>query len=137
MYVGEMERSLGERAQERDKSIKEGDSESALSEHQVITGHKIFSKLVIEGVNVIDSEPRNMHRKVKEAIYMKLQGATLNRTGGYDLPTFAERGDQGGRKRLTAHATTAVITSGMAVLPVEAKLLSLVGEINIGGNLLP
>ena len=57
---------------------------SRLSQHQVMTGHKVLNKPVIEGVNVIDSEPRNMHRSVKEAIHIKLRGATLNRTGGYD-----------------------------------------------------
>ena len=82
LYVGETERSLRERAQEHNKSVKEGDSKSGHSQHQVMTGHKVLSKPVIEGVSVIDREPRNMHRKVKEAIHIKLQGAT----GGYDLP---------------------------------------------------
>ena len=35
---------------------------------------------------MINNEPRNTHRKVKEAMHIKLRGATLNRTGGYDLP---------------------------------------------------
>ena len=55
--MGKRERSLGHK---NISSVKEGDSKSALSQHQVMTGHKV---LVIEGVNVID---RNMHRKVKE-----------------------------------------------------------------------
>ena len=64
VYVGETEeRSLGERAQEHDKSVKEGESKSALSQHQVMTGHIVLSKPVIEGVSVVDSEPRNVHRK--------------------------------------------------------------------------
>ena len=41
LYVGEMDRSLGERTQEHDTSVKEGDSKSALSQQQVITGHKV------------------------------------------------------------------------------------------------
>ena len=63
LYVGEMERFLGEsqRAQEHDKSVKEGVSKSALSQHEVTTGHQVLSKPVIEGVSVIDSKPRNMH----------------------------------------------------------------------------
>ena len=81
--MGEMERSLGERTQEHDKSMKECDSKSAPSQHEVMTGHKVP---MIEGVSVIDSEYRNLHRKVKDAIHTKLRGATLNRTGGYDLP---------------------------------------------------
>ena len=35
LYVGETERSLGERSQEHDKSVEEGDSNSALSQPQV------------------------------------------------------------------------------------------------------
>ena len=67
--------------------MKEGDSKSALSQHWMMTGHKVLSKPVIEGVSVIDSEPRNMRRKVKEAIHINLRGATFNRTrrGEYDL----------------------------------------------------
>ena len=41
---------------------------------------------MIEDIRVIDNEPRNTPRKVKEAIHVKLQGATPNRTGEYDLP---------------------------------------------------
>ena len=85
MYGREKERYLGERTQEHDKSVNEGDSKWALSQHQVMTGHKVLSKPMMEGVGVIDCEPRNLHRKVKEAIHIKLQGATLNRTAGYDL----------------------------------------------------
>ena len=81
-----MERSLGESAQEHNKSVKEGNSKSALSQHQVKTGQVVISKPVIEGIRVTDNEPRNTHRKVKEDIHIKLRGATLNRTGGYDLP---------------------------------------------------
>ena len=82
MYMGEMERSLVERAQKDDKSVKEGDSKSALSQHQVTTGQKVLSKPVTEGVNVIDSEPRNMPRKAMEANHIKRRGATLNRIEG-------------------------------------------------------
>ena len=53
------------RVQEHDKSAKEGDSKSALSQHQVKTRHKVLSKLVIEGLKAIDNEPRNTHRKVE------------------------------------------------------------------------
>ena len=84
--MGETERSLGKRAQEHDKSVKEGDSKSALSQHQAKTGHKVLSKPVMEGVRVIDNESRNIYRSVKAAIHLKLRGTTLNRTGGYDLP---------------------------------------------------
>ena len=64
----------------------ESDSKLAHSQHQVMMGHKVLSKPVIEGVSVIDSQPRILNRKVKESIHIKLRGATLNRTGGYNLP---------------------------------------------------
>ena len=126
LYVGETERSLGESVQKHDKSVKEGDLKSALSQHQVMTGHKVISKSVTEGVSVIDSEARNLHRKVKEAIHITLRAATLNRTGGYDLdnlylPLLRER-RPGGRERMTVHVSTADTTSGMAAIPYKAKL---------------
>ena len=49
------QRSLDERPQEHDNSVKEGDSESAHSQHQVMTGRKVLSKPIIEGVRVIVS----------------------------------------------------------------------------------
>ena len=52
--------------------MKEGDSKSAISQHQVKTGHKVLSKPVIEGIRVIDNGPKNTHRKVKEAIHIEL-----------------------------------------------------------------
>ena len=67
LYEGETERSLGQQAREHDKSLKEGGSKSSLSQHQVKTGHVVISKPVIEGIGVIVNEPRNTHRKVKEA----------------------------------------------------------------------
>ena len=47
----------------------------------------------------------------------------------YLTPTYlcCGKGDKGGQERLTGHACTADTTSGMALLPVEAKLL--VGKI--------
>ena len=52
MHVGETERSRGERTQEHDKSVNEGDSKSVLSQHQVMNGHKVLNKSMIEGVRV-------------------------------------------------------------------------------------
>ena len=51
-----------------------------------MTGHVVIGKPMTEGVRVMDNEPRNPHRKVKEALHIKISEATLNRTGGYDLP---------------------------------------------------
>ena len=72
-----MERSIGERAQENEQSVKEGDSKSDLSPHRVKTDHKVLRKPDTEGAKVIDNEPRNIPRKVKEAVHIKFQGATL------------------------------------------------------------
>ena len=72
LNVGEMERFLGKRTQEHDKSVKEDDLKSALSQHQVMTGHKVLNKSMIEGVRTIDSDTRNLHTKVKEVIHNKL-----------------------------------------------------------------
>ena len=47
--------------------------------------HKVLSKPVIEAIRVIDKELRNTHKKVNAAIHIKLRGATLNKTGRYDL----------------------------------------------------
>ena len=96
------------------------------------------SKAVMEGVNLIDSEPRNMHRKVKEAIHIKLWGATLNRTGGYDLsdlylPLLREEETRGAGRALTAHISTASTTSSMVVL----RRSQAASWRNIGGNFLP
>ena len=92
---------------------------STFSQHQVTTGHKVLCKPVFEGVSVIDSEPRNMHRNIKEAIHIKLGGGTLNRTGGYNLPDLYLPLL---RERLIGHAPTADTTSSMMLLPEKAKL---------------
>ena len=55
--MGEMERSLGQ------VCVKEGDSKSAISQLQLMTGHKVVSKPVTEGVSVIDSDHGNLHRR--------------------------------------------------------------------------
>ena len=51
--------------------------------------------------------------------------------GGYDIPDFylplLREKRLGGQEGITAHTSTFVTTSGMALLPDEAKLL--VGEI--------
>ena len=65
LYVGETVRSLGERTQEHNKFVKKGDSKSALSQHQVMTGHKVLKKAMIEGIRVIDSNTRNLYRQMK------------------------------------------------------------------------
>ena len=47
-YVGETGRSLGERAEEHQKSIEKGDSKSALSQHQEHSGHIVSTPPLID-----------------------------------------------------------------------------------------
>ena len=86
-YVGETGRSLGERCDEHDKSVEKGDSKSALSQHQERTGHKVNSLASTKDkIKILEREPRDTHRKIKEAIHIKLKQASLNRHEGYTLP---------------------------------------------------
>ena len=59
---------MGERAEEHDKSITKRDSKSALSEHQEKTGHVVTTKPLIKSIKIIDTEPKDKHRKIIEAI---------------------------------------------------------------------
>ena len=100
--------------------MKAKGSKSALGQHLAKTRHKLLNKPVTEGIRVIDNEPRNKHRKVKEAIHIKLRGATLSRTGGYDsLPSTypAEGGDQWGHERLMGHTSMADTISWYGCTP--------------------
>ena len=85
-YVGETGRSLGERMEEHAKSVEKCDQKSALSQHQEQSGHVVNHKPLSEKIKILDSEPRDRHRKVKEAIHIKLKGAKLNRNDGHHLP---------------------------------------------------
>ena len=86
VYIGETERSLGERTTEHAKSLAEGDSKSALSQHQVREGHVFAKQPMIEKMKVLEKEARNPHRKVKEAIHIQMRGASLNRNTSQELP---------------------------------------------------
>ena len=86
MYVGETERSLGERTFEHQKSLDRGYCKSALSQHQMQTGHAVTKRPIMDNMQVLDQEPRNTHRKIKEAIHIKLNQAGLNRNEGWDIP---------------------------------------------------
>ena len=85
-YIGETGRSMGERAEEHDKSIRKRDCKSALSEHQDKTGHVVTTKPLLESIKIIDSEPKERHRKIKEAINIMVRKPSLNRNDGTDLP---------------------------------------------------
>ena len=87
VYVGETGRSLGERTLEHQKSIDKEDSKSALSQHQIETGHRVNSTTKLtEKMKVIAKEPKDHHRKITEAIMIHTKKATLNRNDGTELP---------------------------------------------------
>ena len=69
VYVGETGISLGDIVEEHAKSIERGDDKFALSQHQVKSGHRMDSNLLIDQITVLDLEPRDSHRKVLECQY--------------------------------------------------------------------
>ena len=85
-YIGETERSLASRIPEHQKSVDINNSKSALSQHQVKTGHVISIKPLLECTEIIDSDNLNPHRKAKETIHRKLKEAELNRTDSFEIP---------------------------------------------------
>ena len=100
-YIGETGRSMGERAEEHDKSIRKRDCKSALSEHQDKTGHVVTTKPLLESIKIIDSGPKERHRKIKEDINIMVRKPSLNRNDGTDLPELylpllKEEGGTGG-----------------------------------------
>ncbi|KAI8487296.1 hypothetical protein Bbelb_350940 [Branchiostoma belcheri] len=77
-YVGETERSLGER--EARDSKKPGQKRSI----EQPTGNVQFCQWIFP--RLLLREARNAHRKIKEAIHIQLVGAKLNRNEGWELP---------------------------------------------------
>ena len=67
-------------------AVDKRDSKAALSQHQETTGHVVHTPPLIDHIRIIEKEPRDLHRKVLEAINIKLKGARLNRTDGVELP---------------------------------------------------
>ena len=79
-YIGETGRKLKTRLTEHRRPSSSG-YDSAIYEHQSTRGHQIDW----EHVKVIDSESRDLARKVKEAIHIKLHDPKMNRDRGYQL----------------------------------------------------
>ena len=69
----------------RDWKITGGDWKSALSQHQMQTGHAVRKRPITDNLQILDQEPRNTHRTIKEAILIKLNKASLNRNEGWDI----------------------------------------------------
>ena len=87
-YVCETDRSLGEKVDEHTKSLMKGDKKSALGQHQVQTGHSMDNKPLMKHITVVYRESKDLHRKVLEAIHIKLRGATLNCNHGLYIMTY-------------------------------------------------
>ena len=76
-YIGESARTFEERYKEHLKAP------SCMFEHENITGHKT----TLENFKIIDREGQNMARAIKEAIYIRVNNPTPNRSiGKYNLP---------------------------------------------------
>jgi hypothetical protein len=103
-YIGETGRPLNVRIDEHEKSAKEGNLKSALSEHQLNEGYKID----FESTKVIQQVQEKGSRKVAEAIQIRIHKPTLNRDQGYDLPRVYNQilGGGAGQFQLLAQCQT-------------------------------
>ena len=93
-YIGETGRPLKTRLKEHQKSAKVGDLKSALSQHQLETGHRVN----FEEVKVIQQVAFLKNRKVAEAIHIRTQKPALNRDQGYELPRIYDQILRGGAR---------------------------------------
>ena len=87
-YIGETGPSLTERLTEHQKSVQKRDQKSALSQHQETTGHNMITSLQDDNINNLERENRDSHRKVLEAINIRLNRAKLYRNDGTELPNL-------------------------------------------------
>ena len=69
------------RLAEHSRSIRDTDRRSGTFEHVIKTNHKID----LDNVTVIDTENRYLHRKIKEAIWIRTQKPNMNRETGIQL----------------------------------------------------
>ena len=76
-YIGESSRTFEERFKEHQKAP------SPIFDHFNITGHSIS----VEHFNIVGREDQNLKRAIKEALYIRVNNASLNRNvGKYHLP---------------------------------------------------
>ncbi|KAI8515712.1 hypothetical protein Bbelb_065250 [Branchiostoma belcheri] len=85
VYVGETERSLGERTDEHQKSVDRQDGKSALSQHELKAGHGVTNGPTLDIVKIIDQGSRKAHRKIKEAVHIQFERVGMNRNEGWEL----------------------------------------------------
>jgi len=108
LYIGETGRSLGERMKEHNKAIDKCIETSALSEHQMNSGHIVNAKSKLEEkIVILDKENKEHQRKICEAIHIKIKGPKLNRNDGHDLPDIylplLREEEEGGRPTFASH----------------------------------
>ena len=77
-YIGESKRHIGVRF----KKHLNLDKPTGVGEHCLATGHSVSKN----NIKVLCREQEWHRRKVKEAIYFKQHGPTMNRDHGYQLP---------------------------------------------------
>ena len=73
--MGEMERPLTTRLKDHRAPVCLGNDKSALTPHCLCSGH---SNIDWDHVDVMDIEPRRDHRKVIEAMHIRLREAKMN-----------------------------------------------------------
>lgn len=80
-YIGETSRQLGTRLKEHKKSLTTGTLTSAVSEHSQNKGHEIDW----DAVRIVEQEPLDFPRKVREALHIRRQKPQMNRDAGLEL----------------------------------------------------
>ena len=80
-YIGETAKRLATRLKEHRKSVSEADFKSALSDHTQSTRQSIDW----DNTRIIDSEPNDLRRKIREGIYIRRQHPSMNRDQGFQL----------------------------------------------------
>ena len=95
-YIGESKWPLGVRFKEHLNL----DKPTGVGEHCLATGHSLSTN----NIKVLCREQEWHRRKVKEAIYIKQQGPTMNRNQGYQLPLHPDPSAGIWVKSLTTYA---------------------------------
>ena len=85
-YIGETGRVLGERIKDHIS-----DSNSSIKQHHLNTGHPL-PDLMDNDIKVVNMESNAFKRRVKEAIYIKVNDPRLNQNvGKYNLPPIYDQ----------------------------------------------
>jgi predicted GIY-YIG superfamily endonuclease len=93
VYIGETGRTLQIRMGEHEKSVSEGNQKSALSQHNIRSGHRID----FDSVKIIQQAQIKKNRKVAEAIQIRVNKPDLNRDQGQELSRVYDQILKGGQ----------------------------------------